>query len=384
MTYPLSPRSNISKCGLEHGVTFANEDEGAFELNAPVAGQVKNARVVGSQMLLRSVMAYEAASKAMNGEPRAFEDATKFLVGNMVDSVAKKLEIMLLYGQVGYAKVASSSNVSATETVLTLVASEFAPGIWSGAEKMPLALYNVNTPVAGDSTTVVQVKSVSLENKTVTITGVAGDITAIDAAVLANANIIDIFHKGAKGKEFAGIHKILTNTGALFGIDASEYTLWKGTEYTVAGAPSVLSFAILQQAISKGVEKGLDSDVMALINPNHWDDLMEQQSALRQYDSSYSSDTKEAGAKKIKFHSQNGVVEIVPSIHVKEGFAYLIAKEDWVRIGSTDITFKRPGKEGEFFLDLPTHAGYELRCYSDQAIFCARPGRSVIIKNLKA
>jgi hypothetical protein len=226
------------------------------------------------------------------------------------------------------------------------------------------------------------VKSVSLENKTITVT--AADVTALDSAISLNPNVLDVFHKGAKGKEFAGIHKILTNTGALFGIDASEYTLWKGTEFTVSGPASVLSFAILQQAISKGVEKGLDSDVMALINPNHWDDLMTEQSALRQYDSSYSSDTKQAGSKKIKFHSQNGEVEVVPSIHVKEGYAYIIAKEDWVRIGSTDITFKRPGKEGEFFLDLSEHAGYELRCFSDQAIFCARPGRSVIIKNLKA
>ena len=360
-------------------VTFAGEEEGAFALNAPVAGQIKNARVQGSQMLLRSVMSYEAASRALGGEAKAFEDATKFLVGNMVDSVAKKLEIALLYGQVGYAKIASSVNSSATETVLTISAAEFAPGIWSGAEKMPLQVYNANTLVAD-----VVVKAVSLENRTVTVTGVAGDITALDAAVLANAGILDIFHKGAKGKEFAGMHKILTNTGSLFGIDSTEYTLWKGTEYAPAGAPSVLSFAILQQAIAKGVEKGLDSDVMVLVNPNHWDDLMTEQTALRQYDSSYSSDLKQAGSKKIKFHSQNGEVEIVPSIHVKEGYAYVVAKEDWVRIGSTDITFKRPAKEGEFFLDLPDFAGYELRCYTDQSLFCSKPGRSIIIKNLKA
>lgn len=369
-------------------VTFAGEEEGAFALNAPVAGQIKNARVQGSQMLLRSVMSYEAASRALGGEAKAFEDATKFLVGNMVDSVAKKLEIALLYGQVGYGKIASFANVSTTETVLTITASEFAPGIWAGAEKMPLAIYNGNSMVAGDSTTpgapVVQVKSVSLENRTVTVTGAAADILAIEGLVGPNPNVLDIFHRGAKGKEFAGMHKILTNTGALFGIDSTEYTLWKGTEYAPAGAPSVLSFAILQQAIAKGVEKGLDSDVMVLVNPNHWDDLMTEQTALRQYDSSYSSDLKQAGSKKIKFHSQNGEVEIVPSIHVKEGYAYVVAKEDWVRIGSTDITFKRPAKEGEFFLDLPDFAGYELRCYTDQSLFCSKPGRSIIIKNLKA
>jgi hypothetical protein len=366
-------------------VTFAQADAGAFELNAPVAGQIKNARVVGSQMLLRSVMSYESASKAMGGEPRAFEDATKFLVGNMVDSVAKKLEIALLYGSVGYAKAASRTNISPTETEITITASEFAPGIWAGAENMPVAFYNGNTAVAGDSTSVVTVKSVDLENRKIVVTGVAADITAIDNAIQANPNVIDIFHRGAKGNEFKGIHAILKNTGSLFGIDASVYALWKGTEYSAlsGGNPQVLSFAILQQAISKGVAKGLDSSVMVLVNPGHWDDLLTEQAGLRRYDSSYDKSMAEQGMQKIKFHSQNGEVEIVPSIHVKEGYAYILAKEDWVRIGSTDITFKRPGKEGEFFLDLPTHAGYELRCYTEQCIFCARPGRSIIITGLK-
>jgi hypothetical protein len=28
-------------------------------------------------------------------------------------------------------------------------------------------------------------------------------------------------------------------------------------------------------------------------------------------------------------------------------------------------------------------AGYELRAYTDQALFCAKPGRQIIISNLK-
>ena len=361
---------------MEHGVTFAEADAGAFELNAPVAGQIKNARVVGSQMLLRSVMSYEAASKAMGGEPKAFEDATKFLVGNMVDSVAKKLEIALLYGTEGYGKV-ELPVTAGTNVVVKIQDAEFASGIWSGAENMPLEIVRLvaGVPALQTAITSMIVKSVNLEDKTITVDLAGGNLLADDV----------IYHKGAFGKEFKGIHSILSTSGNLFGIDSSQYTLWKGTEFdaSVAGAPQVLSFAILQQAIAKGVAKGLDTAVMVLVNPGHWDDLLTEQAALRQYDASYKSAEKEAGSQKIKFHSQNGEVEIVPSIHVKEGYAYVLTKEDWVRIGSTDITFKRPGKEGEFFLDLPTHAGYELRCYTEQCIFCVRPGRSILIKGLK-
>ncbi len=353
--------------GMEHGVTFADDSEGAFELSAPVAGQIRNAVVKGYQLVLRSVLSYQAAARAMGGEPRAFEDSTKFLVGNMMDSVSKKLEIEVLYGQTEYATVSSANN---TTKVVTMAAADFAPGIWAGAEGMPIEIYDTTGATLRTAATVT---AVNLSARTITLDS-AADLSA-------TVSTDRILHKGALGKEFAGVHKILTNTGSLFGINAATYTLWKGSSYAPA-SPSVMSFAILQQAISKGVEKGLDSDVIALVNPGHWDDLLTEQAALRMFDSSYKSQVAENGSVSIKFHSQNGLVEVVPSIYVKEGYAYVLAVSDWVRIGSTDITFRRPGQGDNFFRELEDHAGFELRCYTDQALFCAKPGRSVIISNL--
>jgi hypothetical protein len=363
--------------GLEHGITFASEDDGAFELNAPVAGQIKTASIKGFQMVLRSALPVSQVSRSLGGGNKAFEDATKFLVGNMLESITKKLEIEMLYGQMGYAKIASSTNVDSTHTALTIKASEFAPGIWAGAEGMKLDLYNGSSLLA-----TVSVSKVSLETKKVTVVGSAADITALDIAIAANPNVLDIFHNGAKGKEFAGIHKILTNTGDLFGIDASQYNMWKGSEYDAED--TVLTIATVQEAIAKGVEKGLDQDVTVFVNPSHWDDLMTEQAALRMYDSSYKSSEAENGAKSIKFYSQNGMVAIVPSIYVKEGYAYAICVEDFARVGSTDVTFKIPGSQDQFFRQLENHMGFELRAYTDQALFCNKPGRSVIIKGVKA
>lgn len=350
--------------GMEHGITFADDSEGAFALNPPVSGQIKDAVVRGYQLLLRSVMPYGQAQRALGAGDRAFEDATKFLVGNMLDSISKKLEIEIMYGQAGYGVVASKTGL-----VLTMEASEFASGIWSGAEGMPIEIYDATLATLRGTATVT---GVDLTARTVTLDAMPVGVVATDV----------VNHKGATGKEFAGIHKILTNTGSLFGISAASYALWKGSSFAPA-TTSVLSFAILQQAISQGVAKGLDSDVTVVVNPSHWDDLLTEQAALRMMDSSYRSDSVENGAKAIKFHSQNGMVEIVPSIYCKEGFAYVLAIEDWCRVGSTDVTFKRPAAEGNFFRELEDHAGYELRAYTDQALFCSRPGRSVIISNLK-
>jgi hypothetical protein len=46
------------------------------------------------------------------------------------------------------------------------------------------------------------------------------------------------------------------------------------------------------------------------------------------------------------------------------------------------MTFKRPGQGEEFFRDLENAAAYELRLYSDQAVFCMAPGRNVLIKDV--
>jgi hypothetical protein len=267
--------------------------------------QIKDAVVKGYQLVLRSAMPYAQASRSMGPGERAFEEATKYLVGSMLDSIQKKLEIEAIYGQLEY----GLSNAVAVGLVITIKSSEFAPGIWSGAVGMPIEIYDptLTTLRGGASATIA---SVDLNSKTITLS--AAD-AAVAAAVVANDRIL---HKGAATKEFAGIHKILSNTGTLFGISASSYDLWKGSSFAPAST-SVLSFAILQQAISKGVEKGLDTDVCVLVNPSHWDDLLTEQAALRMYDSSFSSAQAENGSKSIKFHSQNGMVEIVHSIYLK-------------------------------------------------------------------
>lgn len=348
--------------GQEHGVTFAGAGDDAFTLEAPVAGQIKDAQVRGTQLVLRSVMGYASASRSAEGGAKAFKQATKFLVGNMLRSVTKKLEIEMLYGQVGYGTVASTAGVT-----VTIPAAEWAPGIWAGSEKMPIEIRDI-TGATVRGTAIIQ--SVNFETRTLTLDTLPVGTVATDI----------IWHKGAYSNEFAGIHKIITNTGVLFGIDASQYSLFKGNVYDAGAA--ALSFAKIQDAIAKGVEKGLDNDVMVIVNPNSWSDLLTNQAAQRMYDSSYSTSVSENGSKEIKFHGQNGVIEIVPSIYCKQGYAYVISTDEMMRIGSTDVTFKRPGKGDEFFRELENAAGYELRCYTDQALFCHAPGKNVLINNI--
>lgn len=118
----------------EHGFTYAGADAGAFALEAAVAGQMKDATIIGNQKLLRSRMDYESASRATEGGKgaagkRSFYNATRLLVEEMATSFQKNGEILLINGRQGLGRVAS---VSTNDLTLTLL--DWAPGIWAGAE----------------------------------------------------------------------------------------------------------------------------------------------------------------------------------------------------------------------------------------------------------
>ena len=100
-------------------------------------------------------------------------------------------------------------------------------------------------------------------------------------------------------------------------------------------------------------------------------------------DSSYSSDKHQSGAREIEFFGQNGTIKIKASTFVKEGFAYIVCEKDLKRIGSTEVTFKRPDGE-EFFKLLENAHGVEMRCMTDQALFTSRPCSICQLRYIKA
>ena len=346
--------------GMEHGVSFAEPDEGAFALNPPISGVIKQASIKGYQMVLRSAMAFDTMFAADSAGERAFEESTKYIFQAMMDSMSKKLEIRLFYGQSGLASIDAPVG-----NVLPISAGEWAPGIWGGAENMRLEIYSAGDVLRGDC----KVVSVDFDNQTITVDALPAGVVATDV----------IFEYGSKGKEMAGLHKIITNTGSLFGISASQYSLWKGNSHAVGGT---LTFNMLAKGLAKPVAKGLQSDVTVYVNPAAWADLMTEQAGTRRFDVSYKSGTAQNGFEALEFYSQNGKMTIVSSIFVKEGFAYAINHEQFLRVGSTDLTFKNPLSNEDFFHLLENNAGVGIRCYTNQALFCNKIGHQLVFTGI--
>lgn len=352
------------KLQYEGGFTYGASGDGAFLLNGAVAGRIAKAQVNASQIVLKSQLDYESAFKASQSGKQAFQDATQALVENMMESFAKRQELAFLYGQSGLGDV-SVSAVSGINQILTISDATWAAGIWVGMKGTNLDVYaagvkvNVNAPLV--------IAAVSISTKQITVSGNAADLAAI---VATNT----LFFVGSKAKESVGINSILQNAGVLFNIDASLYELWKSTSYAMAGA---LSMEKLLLASAQAVPLGLKEDTMYLCSPSRWTTLNNDLAALRRFDSSYDVRKGERGNDGIVYHGVSGSMEIMAHPFVKDYDGFLLPEKRLKRVGSTDITFRRPGNPNNIFREIDGAAGFELRAYSDQQIFLEAPAQAV-------
>lgn len=369
---------------LESGFTYGGESGDLFDLNDVKQFKLQNASIKARELVLRSAISIGALTRSKD-DPQAIEKAMDLMVGNMLKSIYHRLEVQMFYGQKGIGLVKTDITGGAASEAVEIQDAEWAAGIWNGTTNAEVEVFDPTLTTKRGTYTI---SGYSLADKTVTLAVASG---TLGAAEIQEDDVI--YFKGAAAtgsvlNEFLGIDKIATETSSLFGISNTNEPLFQGSEVEVGtdattGA-AVLSFAKIEEGISKMVEKGLmEEEVAAYVNPKQWDDLLTEQDAKRRHDDSYSSAKVEAGSREIVFYGQNGTIRIIASTFVKEGYSYLVCEKDLKRIGSEEVTFKRP--DGEDYLDLLEQKhGMEMRCYTDQALFTARPASVCRLKFIKA
>lgn len=366
----------------EAGFTYAANNAGNYALNGPISLNVPDAQVRPAQITLVSQIAYDALSQSL-GSGAAFLSATKLITKRMIDSMSKRVELAALYGGVGLGKTAAtgSSTVDATHEIVAFTQQSWSDGIWAGTVNNQVQFYNAAVLVSSGPDSVFTITAVNPTLRTLTVSGSVAGVAALHALVVTVPTTLDIYFNSAHGNEMFGIDKILTNTGVLFNIDAAVYDLWKAN--VIDNAAGKLTFLSLQNAVAAAVGRGLDSEVDVVINPKVWANLVTSQSGARRFDSSYKKSLMENGAEKLTFYSQNGTMNITPSLYLKEGDAFILPFEHLTRIGSMDIEFM-PQVMGsdEFFQYVPGYNAYELRLWTNQQIFIELPARCVKIFNI--
>jgi hypothetical protein len=347
---------------LEHGFTYGGVNGGAFTLNDATGGSTKNAEVQSTELVLRSIIPMSSILRSQNVPEAAFIAATKHVVKNMVDSFYKRLEADIFHGQTPFG---TRTGAAAGNTIIINLA-DWASGLWSGAIGMPVDLYLDGSLTA----TPRNITSVDLDTRTLTV----------DGAALGAAASVDVYPKGGKSGAFQGIKSILTTSGSVFGINNTVYNLWKGNSHSNGGLS--LSFDKLAPAISKTIAKGMDGELHVVCSNLTWDDMMVDLAAKRSFDASFKGSQMEQGSESLKFHSQNGLISVEPSIYCKEGEALVLDLKSFERVGSSDVTFEQPEGMGKYMKVLDSAHGYDVRAYTDQALFCKAPGRNVIVTSI--
>ena len=336
--------------GFSYGLADAT-----ITLSTEVAATLKNVTVKGAQIVGQASLNYDAASRSV-GNKQAFMDSAHLVVKDLFESHGRKLEMSMLYGSSGIGAVAS---LSVQDIILT--AASFADGLWIGAEGMKIDVYTSGGAVRQASLTVSAVNSATY---TITVVGTTTGIVATDV----------LYVSGTFGNECFGLDSIITNSTTMFGIDASAYSLWKGSSYS-CGAATLTMAKILSgaaQAIARG---GLCRDAVLLVHPSSWNNLNADQAALRQYVDDKNSALN--GFEKIDYRGPNGKISVVSHPMVKRGEAFLVDIKNFKRVGSQDISSQTPGKSEEIFLHSQTLSAYLLRTYSNQAILCEKPAQCV-------
>lgn len=371
----------------EAGVTYIAAGAGVTTLNDAIAAQLKEASVDANQIIIRGQMDYEAAAKAAKGKA-AFKSATECLVMNLQETGSRRVEMAMIYGQssTGLGVADTSANASATQTVCTLTAASWAPGIWAGAENSQVNFFKSSDDslISSSTDAIFTIAAIDFDNKTLTVNGTATGITALDTHL--SSGDAYIHWKGAKTNsttwsEMVGLQKIATNTGSLFGISATTYSLWGGSTYSFGSA--AVTVAKLLNMAGKAVSKGgLMGEADIFLSPKSFMNLTGTMTDLRRQNGGQKETEGIGGFESVTLMGPNGKLNIVPHPMWKEGECLLVPVKQVRRIGSQEFSFQTPGRDDELFLHIPDKNAYELRMYTAQAVVALKPAQLVYGNNI--
>ena len=381
--------------GSEVGISLGGTGQEAFQIGAAIAGAVRQTEVKPYVSILPSILPFATISRSI-GDEQAFMNATKFITKNNLKSHNRFLEIFRLYGQsdggLGYVSYATATyrgvaltngggavggvtftaGVNTTSKHVMFQPGTFAAGHWVGMRGV-----KVNQVATATGLIVASGKLTSVDAKY----GIVGvDFTPIAATSATSHKLV--FDKMEDSQEMIGIEKILRTSGTLFGINNSQFELFRGGYKDMAGKK--LTLKALNEIIADGVNaSGMDGDLLVLVNPRTWGTMASDEAAFRKYDASYSAERAKNGFKDIEFYTQTGLMRIKAHRGMKEGDALIMKTDSWSRSGSSELGFKVPGMPGQDLIkELDTQAGFQFKSFADQYIFCHAPSQNIWINGI--
>jgi hypothetical protein len=351
-----------------------------FALNDASAAAYDEIEVDAQPTILLTQISESVANRMANNAKTFMTEAT-LRARVMYDSLARYLEISMLYGKssTGWGTIATASAASAVLTV-TITEAQWSGGIWGGAIGATVEFYYGSTQITDNANVTGKITKVVASTRTITITCASATLAgAVDTAV--DSQTVYMMPKGAYTNDMLGLEKQIVGGATFLGIDPTVYPLWQGQTHDCESASLTMAkvLAGAAKAVSVG---GLNSESVLMVSAKTYQNLNADQAALRMYDGSYDSNESENGTEGICYQGPGGKIKVVVNNIVKEGEAYLVPPKYLSRVGAKELSFQRPGKTDEFFQEIPGYAGYSLRCGAEFAVLLSRPAQAVKFYNI--
>jgi len=363
----------------ENGITYG--DGSVFALHSASAAAYDEVEVDAKPVILLTQISESVANRMANSKQSFITEST-LRARVMYESLARYLEISMLYGKstTGWGTALSTAQTGST-VVNTIVidVAQWSGGIWGGAVGSVLEAYQNNsgtiTKIADTVNTTCTVTKVVASTRTITLNCASAALSAAIDTAKASYTVF-LVPKGAYENDMVGLDYQITGGAAYFGIDPTVYPLWQGQTYPCGSASLTMAKVLSGAALAVSVG-GLNDDAVVMVSAKTYQNLNSDQAALRMYDSSYSSKEADNGAEGIVYAGPNGKLTVMVNNVVKEGAAFLIPPKYLSRVGAKELSFQRPGKTDEFFQEIPGYAGYSLRAGAEFAVLLSRPAMSV-------
>jgi hypothetical protein len=321
----------------------------------------------------------------------SFVNTSKDIPDRMAASAGARLDDEILYGQTPIAAISSVAATSTGEPVaggpggtFVVAADDWRDGFWFAAEQMLIDIFHLEADASAVNVSPIKITSVNDApgSRIIGFSCVSGDVAAIDgmSGDTGFAYYRSVKTGAATFNQMAGMYKALSTTsGSVFNIPVT-FSGWKGR--TIAAGGAELSLALINQATARLAGIGLKKDLVCLVSTKGWIDLMDDQAALRHYDTSYDKNNLEAGSKSLTFYGLNqGKVEVIAHPAIKWSHAFVIDPKSWLRGGSTEWTFDIPGFDNASGR-VPGTNYLEVFAYTDQCLLSTMLSHNVLITGL--
>lgn len=351
---------------FEQGTTYNGTAGSVVTLADAISATVKQADVAAYEFIMRSKIGYRLMMDAISQGEAAYENSTRMVMETLQESAEIRREASLLYGQEGLGVV--SSNASG---VLTITAASWSSGTWENQEGAILEAWTgvsaSETQHNGDLT----ITAIDHDAKTVTVTGTSAAVVANDVLYFKGARTASAYN------EMAGLHKIIANTGIIFGLSASTYSRWRGNTKSSMGQ---VNFEKFLSGISKlSGRRVRKKSLKLLMPPAAYEVINADLTSARRFDGSYSRSKGSQGFETIEFYGQTGMTSIMVHPMLRDGDSMAFTDKNGIRIGSTDLTFDiGPGGAGDVWFHNTDKNSMEVRCIGIQAPVFQRPSETIL------